>query len=371
MITIWIKNRPFIRLFFMIVILGCKTSSHSQITYAGYDDVNIMLEGRVGENKIQKASEIYWSGSSVKLNFEGTEIKGILQDQKGSNYFNVLIDNQPVNVLKLKKGKHEYVLAENLSQGKHAVQIIKRNEWTYGTTLFHGFLIKEGKSLPPDSRKKISIEFYGDSITTGHGNEDASGDDKPTGDVTNNYTTYAAITARKIDAEYTCIARGGIGVMVSWFNMIMPEMFDRLNPSDAKSKWDFSKKQPNIVVVNLFQNDSWIVNHPEHQEFKRRFGEQKPNEQTIINAYGSFIQKIRKHYPKASIVCLLGNMDITKEGSKWPSYVTSAVESIQDKNIFTCFVPFKDSKGHPLVDEHKEIARKLTSLIKSRIINKI
>ena len=46
---------------------------------------------------------------------------------------------------------------------------------------------------------------------------------------------------------------------VSWDSLIMPEIYDRLVPTDSKSKWDFSLYRPDIVVVNLFQNDSWLV----------------------------------------------------------------------------------------------------------------
>ncbi|AXT60532.1 electron transporter RnfD [Aquimarina sp. AD10] len=354
----------------LLFLLSCKASNtNNKVIIIAHDDKNITYEGRIGKSETKQASELYWSGTSLKVNFNGISAKAILEDQNGTNYYNIIIDNQKIDVLKLKKGKHTYILADNLSSGQHSIELTKRNEWTYGTTLFYGFEIFGSKVVPPNEKKPLSIEFYGDSITTGHGNEDYSGEDKPDGNVTNNYMTYAAMTARTINAEYTCIARGGIGIMVSWFNMIMPEMYDRLNPNDATSKWDF-KKHPDIVVVNLFQNDSWIVNHPEHEEFKRRFGKQKPSEKTIINDYQSFIKKIRTHYPKASIVCLLGNMDVTKEKSKWPSYVTSAIDQLKDNNIFTCFVPFKNTKGHPKVEEHQIIAKKLTTIIKSDIIKK-
>jgi len=328
----------------LISLLSCKSSPSDQILNIGYDHPSIMYQGRIGVNPDKNASEIYWSGSSIKINFN-------------------------IDLVKLKKGKHKYILAENLSNQKHFIELSKRNEWTYGTTLFHSFLL-EGDILPADPDKKLFIEFYGDSITTGHGNEDTTGDDKPTGDVTNNYNTYAAMTARNFDAQYTCIARGGIGIMVSWFNMIMPEMYDLLNPNDTSSKWDFSKKQPDIVVINLFQNDSWIVNHPDHKEYKRRFGEQGPTTEKIVQSYKGFVEKIRTQYPNSKIVCLLGNMDITKEGSKWPSYVTSAITKLKDKNVFTCFIPFKNSKGHPSVTEHQIIAQKLSALIRKEILNK-
>jgi len=363
------KNAMWLGVILWMTMMGYTPFVSGQVVQIGFDDPHLVYQGRVGMNASKKVSEIYWSGSSVKIHFEGTAVKAILEDQRGTNYFNIVLDNQPIRFFRLKKGKHEYTLVENLSSQKHTLEISKRNEWTYGTTSFHQFIVK-GRVLASAKDKALCIEFYGDSITTGHGNEDTSGEDKPTGDVTNNYTTYAAVTARALNAEYSCIARGGIGMMVSWFPMIMPEMYDRLDPNDENSTWDFSKKHPDIVVVNLFQNDSWIVKLPDHEEFKRRFGTQKPSEQTIVKAYRDFVKTIRGHYPNAKIICLLGNMDITKEGSAWPSYVKSAVEALKDKNMFTCFAPFKDSKAHPSVIEHQIMAKKLIALIKKEIVSK-
>ncbi len=328
-----------------------------------------MFEGRIGVNSAKKAAEIYWSGSSINLNFKGTSAEIILEDENGTNFFNVFIDGKFSKVLKLKKGLKTYKLTKKNTNRTHSITLTKRNEWTYGKTLFYGFKI-QGTAIKPNNNKNLFIEFYGDSITTGHGNEDYTGEDKPDGNVTNNYNSYAAITARNLNAKYSCIARGGIGIMVSWFDMIMPEMYNRLNPADKNSLWDFSKEEPNIVVINLFQNDSWIVNNPNNDEFKRRFGSKKPNAKQIKKHYINFIKKIRKEYNKAAIVCLLGNMDITKEGSPWPNYVLDAVSELKDNNIYTCTVPYKNTKGHPKVIEHQKIAFALTKLIKNQIINK-
>lgn len=351
-----------------LLVVGCKSGSTiANKTIIKHTNTNIAYEGRIEQNENKTASEIYWSGTSIKINFKGTSVKVILDDQNGDNYFNVIIDGSKFEILKLNKGKQEYVLAENLTRGNHAVELTKRNEWTFGKTSFYGFEV-DGKVLEKDSEKELFFEFYGDSITAGHGNEDYSDEDKPEGNVTNNYLTYAAITAREFNAEYSCIARGGIGVMVSWFNMIMPEMYYRVNPSNENSQYDFSVKQPNVVIVNLFQNDSWIVNSPKHEEFKRRFGTEKPSKEKIIEAYANFIKTIRSKYPKTAIVCLLGNMDITQGNSKWPGYVEQAASNLKDTNIYTCFVPYKNTKGHPKVNEHKLIAEKLIETIKAKIL---
>ncbi|MDV7185956.1 SGNH/GDSL hydrolase family protein [Lutibacter sp. TH_r2] len=353
--------------FVFLFIVACKSlPTATSTTFVKHSDNKIVYEGRVGQNENNSASEIYWSGTSIKINFNGTSVKAILDDENGTNYFNVIIDGTKSEILKLEKGKKEYVLAKDLLEEKHSLEITKRNEWTYGKTQFFGFEI-DGELLEKDKEKELFFEFYGDSITAGHGNEDFTGEDKADGNVTNNYNTYAAITGRVFNAEYSCIARGGIGIMVSWFNMIMPEMYYRLNPNDENSKW-ISQKTPDVVVVNLFQNDSWIVNRPNHKEFKRRFGTEKPSEEKIIESYANFIKSIRAEYKNTSIVCLLGNMDITKKNSQWPNYITKAVNSLKDSKVYTCFVPYKNTKGHPKVEDHQLIANQLISVIENRII---
>jgi len=181
-------------------------------TKVSFDNANVYYEGRIKRNKDLFAAEIYWPGSSVSLQFEGKAITAILDDQRGDNYFTVVVDGKQTTVLHLKKGKTAYVLADNLVLGKHTVELHKRNDWTYGKTLFYGYQIT-GDQTYKIKKKKTFIEFYGDSITVGYANEDTTGKDRSTGDLTNNYRAYGAVTARNLNAEYSCIAHSGIGIM--------------------------------------------------------------------------------------------------------------------------------------------------------------
>ncbi|MCK5781922.1 MAG: electron transporter RnfD [Flavobacteriales bacterium] len=332
-----------------------------------FDNNKIEYMGRIGET--DSTSELYWSGSSIKVEFEGTEISATLQDEKGDNYFNIIIDNDSIYTLRLSENKATYQLADNLSEGKHTVQIFKRTEWPKGKTSFYGFTFVNETKVKSIEKKKIAIEFYGNSITSGYAVEDYSGGDSPDSVYTNSYNSYASVTARYFDADYTCISRGGIGVMVSWYPLIMPEMYYRLNPDDADSKWDFTKSNPDIVVINLFQNDSWIVENPDNEQFISRFGKEKPTEKFIEKSYADFVKTIRAKYPNTNIVCMLGNMDITQEGSPWPGYVKEAVASLNDDKVSTVFVPYKNTPGHPKVEEQQIMADSLISYIKKHINN--
>lgn len=361
-----INVRMFTKLILTILVVSFLTSCRSepkQLVSFQNDDIEYM--GRIGETDSYK--EIYWSGSSIKLKFEGTSIEAILEDEHGENFFNVIVDGNNISIIQLDSTKEIYEIASELSDTIHTVELFKRTEWTEGKTKFYGFQLNKNANIIEIKSKVRSIEFYGNSITAGYAVEDYSGKDSPEGPNTNNYNSYANITARHFDANYNCIVRSGIGIAVSWFPMIMDEMYYRLDPSDENSLWDFSKYQPDIVAINLFQNDSWIVNMPENDQFKNRFGEKVPTKEFVIDSYRNFVQTIISKYASAKIICMLGNMDITQEGSIWPSYVEEAVSELDDENISTLFIPYKNSEGHPKVEEQKILADGLIQFIENNI----
>lgn len=331
-----------------------------------FNNSKIQYEGRIAFK--DSAACINWSGTSISLNFKGSEISAILKDVDTSNYYNVILDDKVISKIQLDTHKKSYVLASNLSYEKHKIQLFKRTECEKGSTYFYGFETNKNATVLPKSKsKKRKIEYYGDSITCGYGNEVTNGKDSGTGHFENNYLTYSAITARYFDAQYSCIAYSGIGIMVSWFPLIMPDIYDLTDPHDKNTKWNFTNYTPDIVVVNLFQNDSWLVNKPAHEEFKRIFGSQKPNEDYIIKSYENFVKSIRQKYPNTTIICVLGNMDATITGSKWPNYIVQAVENLNDKKIYTHFFEYKNTSGHPKVNEQKAMADSLIAFINQNI----
>lgn len=358
--------RKFSILFLIISLLFSACKNENEI-FINYKHPEINYQGRIDTSSIN-AAELFWSGSSVKINFEGESIKALLKDETGDNYYNVIIDDKDITILNPDTIKKPYVLATNLSKGKHSIEIFKRTEFTRGKTIFYGFQIGENdKILEKSPERKRKIEFYGNSITAGYAIEDLSGRDSPDSIYTNNYLSYALLTAKHFDADYHCICKSGIGITISWSPQIMPEIYDRLNPSDAFNKWDFSLYQADIVVINLFQNDSWLVNRPEREEFKQNFGKTPPSEEYIINAYQEFISNIRTHYPNTHIICMLGTMDATREGSIWPSYIEKAVENLNDQKIFTHFIPYKETPGHPSAKVHEEMAESLIQFIETTV----
>lgn len=346
------------RFFFILFLLATSLAAQALVS-ADHD--YFQFSGRM--DFVEDEVVMYWPGSSIRANFSGSTLEIILDDKTGDNFYNVIIDgkdHQPV-VLDCKKNEHRYAVADDLSAGEHSVLIFRRTEGFSGPTRFGGLVLAEdGELLPPPAAPERKIEFYGNSITCGMGNEapdDGKDDDNSQ---RNNYLAYGAITARLLDAEYRCIAKSGIGIMISWFPMIMPEYYDRIDPADSTRRWDFSQWTPDVVVVNLFQNDSWLMDRLNPV----------PTDAERVAAYAEFIQTLRRHYPDAAIFCTLGSMDATKPGSPWPGYIEKAVAQRRqagDENLYTYFFEFDGFSKHPRVRHHQKNAGELAAFIRAKV----
>ena len=360
-------NTQLLKRILMIGLLSGLALPVWALTKMAADDANLQYTGRVDFTKPSEP-QISWPGTSITGNFTGQYLAVTLDDQVGKNYFNVFIDNdlkRPI-IIKAEKGEKKYVVAANLAPGKHTFLLTKRTEGEEGATTIKSFeLADDGKHLAPPARLKRKIEFFGDSITSGMGNE--SPDDGPDHLLKdkNNFMAYDAITARNLKAELHVTSQSGIGIMISWFPFIMPQFYDQLNAvGNNDSQWDFSSWTPDVVVINLFQNDSWLTDR------ERRMNP-NPTDEQRIQAYVDFVKTIRGKYPNAYIVCALGSMDATKEGSKWPGYISTAVARIKQDNpkekMDAIFFEFTGYGAHPRVKHHQVNATKLTAFIKQEM----
>lgn len=329
-------------------------------------DKNLQYTGRIDFSQ-PAAPVISWPNTAIAGRFTGSSLAVKLEDQHGRNYFNVFLDGDlgsPL-VIEAKQGAATYVVAQGLAPGPHSFLITKRTEGEEGATVFRGLELDEGgRLLAPPARPARRIEFFGDSITSGMGNEGALNGRDDAGKDKNSFLSYAAITARRLDAEVHLSSQSGIGVMISWFPFTMPDFHDQLSAvGDNDSKWDFSSWTPDVVVVNLLQNDSWLIGRDHKLQ-------PEPDEPRRIEAYRSFVQRLRRLYPKAYIVCALGSMDATRPGSPWPGYVTAAVERMRrdgDKRIDTLFFAYTGYGQHPRVNHHQANAAKLTAFIRKKM----
>ena len=254
---------------------SCEKNSDATLFIKAPSD-SIRYVGRI--KKSDDAVVVYWPGTTIQMRFKGKSLRAIMRDEYGKNYFNVIIDGDSLHYIKLDSIKRSYTLAANLSEGEHTIELVKRAEWDRGASWFYGAEVENGTLLSLPKQNRRVIEFFGASTTAGYAIEDNTGGDSPDSIFTNNYYSYGAITARKFNADAIFTAKSGIGLMVSWFPLIMTEMFTRLDPNDSTSRWDFNQIKPHVVVINVLQNDVWLIDLPDHPSYKQRFGKKRPGQ---------------------------------------------------------------------------------------------
>jgi hypothetical protein len=326
---------------------------------------NYVYSGRIDFSQ-PTSPMLSWPGSSINANFTGSYLAVILDDERGKNYFNIIIDkddNTPF-ILRAKPGTNTYVISASLTKGAHSLEIYKRTEGEEGSSRFKGLVIEDDATLLPAPLKpQRRIEIFGDSISSGMGNEgaDDGADNLPA--EKNNYMAYGSIAARALNAELHTISQSGIGVMISWFDFIMPQFYDQLSAvGNNDSQWDFVQWTPDVVLINLMQNDKWLIDNVKRLQ-------PVPTDNERVSYYQDFVTKIRARYPKAQIICALGSMDATQD-NKWPNYVRQAVNNLEqagDHKIDNLFFEYTGYNQHPRITQHKANAAMLEAFIRQKM----
>ena len=322
--------------------------------FVGADDPNILYTGRIVFDD-PKEPVFGWPGTYLMANFEGTSIiarMNNLDDGDGTIYFTAVIDDGTPVVLDFPNGRCTRAAATGLTDTVHELLLFKRSEHYDGSIAFEGFMLDDGKSLSvAPSRPARRIEFYGDSITVGLALDSTS--DQQYNEYTNNYLAYGAVTARNFGAEYHCMAISGIPLVRAWGSEIdMPNnYYYRHDPTSGSSYWDFNQWVPNVVVVNLGQNDSW----------------HNVSQTDMENGYIDFGLTLRGHYPGAHIIFALGSMNATAPGKPWPDYLQNAVDTLNttynDPNVYSVIFPYDGLGTHPHAPQHEDMATQLTTFI--------
>ena len=235
-------------------------------------DPTIQYSGRMSFAD-PKAPRMWWPGSSVSLRINSAHISADMVSASAANEFTVVVDGDCARAQNLicQKGEAVYPLVSPLGNylpGAHTVQLWLRSE-TWQPVDFKGFIVDKDASDVRLIRHKKKIEFFGDSITCGYGDEGTSADNRTDAN-SNNYLSYGALTARALHADYRCTARSGIGVMTAWNDPVssgitMPTYYDRLDPN-VEHSWDFRQWTPDAVVINLGENDSGIFKMKRHTD---------------------------------------------------------------------------------------------------------
>ena len=175
------------------------------------------LDLRVSGRNVERDNVLYLchSASYVEFELEGKYLAAELASEGGGEDFQawmaVYINDMevPYKKFSLEAGRKEYLLWENDTKEKVLVRLVKASENQYAYAAICSFILEEEAKVVKTEAKKKHIQFIGDSITCGFGNEGNAGDPFLTG-TENPLKAFAALTAKKLDSEFTLISWSGI-----------------------------------------------------------------------------------------------------------------------------------------------------------------
>jgi len=317
------------------------------------------------------------SASYVEISFGGDSCVLFLKNMASGNNYNYVcieVDNEYKERLKVDGDSIKpYTIKTSLRGVDHLLRVYKATEAQNGQVALTGVKANELKEFvhPP----ALSIEFIGNSITCGMGN-DISGVPCGSGewyDQHNAYWAYGPRVARALGSDFILSSVSGIGIYRTWNteHPSMPQLYESATLSlDSSQKWDFSAKAPDVVSICLGTND---LSDGDGKTARAKF-----DSSIFIKSYIDFIGTIYKHYPDTRIVLLSSPMlsgekakslfsclqRISGEIAK--SYPTKAsIEIFQFKPM----VP-KGCSYHPDKNDHEILANELIPFFK-QVLDKV
>ena len=334
----------------------------------------IIYTGRISFTNPERPAWNY-PGVQIIAAFEGTSLRMMAKPRSG--YFMAQIDEaEPFKVAF--RGERDSVvsLATALPDSRHTIRLMYIIEGYEMYPEFWGFLLDEGRSLAePPALPSRKIEFVGNSITCGYGNEGYDKFEHFEYETENHYYSYASITARSLGAQHWVVARSGIGAYRNYNGpktgnpeSNMPVQYEytgyalhpgfRQEATFLSEKWDFSRYQPDVVCVNLGTNDLSTNNY----------------DLTLLKqGYQKLYQMVREHNPQAKIVLLTGSMlynQEQREAQQLLNEVMNEASQAGDKEVFRFdMTQIMSEEGygndwHPNIRQDEKMASELTPFLR-------
>lgn len=288
--------------------------------------------GRTYTEKEQNTIFFNWTCSGMEFEFTGEyllakfsaysaiEFEGMTADAPQRvvwPWIAVFLDDaeEPIRQMEISHEKDTCLIFSSESRETHRIKIVKITENAKGKVGIRSFIAEgEMNSIHQDNQIKRYIEFIGDSITCGFGNETTQKDRSFYSGEENGWMSHAAIAARRLRADCSIISVSGITVgegigVIKWPIPPMNKVYrytdcffeDLLERKEPFTEWDFTKRTPDIIVINLGTNDSSLI------AFESDYNK---GEYNFECNYYAFIKNIRElNGPKPLIICALGSMD--------------------------------------------------------------
>lgn len=280
------------------------------------NEESVKLIGRTAEDE-----GILWlalSASGIEFSYNGTGFSvnvfgdnTISQGRDKQPRFAVYVDGERIADEQVTEPQKLYEFTTSENDKPTTVKILKLSE-AAESAMALGKITVTGTDVKPTAEKELKIEFIGDSITCGYGVDDEVKEHHFSTSTEDATKAWAYKAAQKLDADYSLVSYSGHGIISGYSgngekvtSQLVPDVYESFAKCYTNhngvfdvysSKWDFSRFQPDFVVINLGTNDASYC------------GSDKERAADYTAQYVEFLKKVRKNNPEAHIICALGVM---------------------------------------------------------------
>ncbi|MBW2962740.1 SGNH/GDSL hydrolase family protein [Mesonia aestuariivivens] len=362
------------RLFYLLLFVAfssCKqsekTSARKEIhTYQSTDSV-FNYSGRVLEDSSNHSAELISAASSVQFQASGDKLDLHLKAVAPHHAFAVVeVDGNYMNRYQVAGDSVSTISIPLKKEGFQKIKIFKATEASTGKLFF---IDAKADTLKAFSEKKdFKIEFIGNSITSGMGDDES---DLPCGegewyDQHNAYWAYGPRVARALNAEYMLSSVSGMGMYRNWNDEdqpVMPDVYQTLSlDGDTTRLRDFKKFQPDLISICLGTND---LSDGDGEKEREAFSQKKYEEN-----YTKFIESLYEKFPSVKIALLTSPMiDPTSEKGKLLESSLKAIKAKFERNHTIALYEFEKMNPtgcghHPSIEGHTVMAENLIPFYK-------
>lgn len=304
-----------------------------------------------------------WSGSGFAFQYDGSGdiVATVTTSGSSSCRIAVYVDDEDrttndddVRVVKsIATGTSKVVLAKNLPEGHHTIEVVKCTEANGSLAQLDALTFNKGGQLSKWKNADYNMLVIGGSVSCGNqiyadGTEDAS-------------LSYVANLALAYNMDWNTISCSGRGIIQgynseeNWAASTKNQLIELNNYTsffrDKETKWDYTQFTPDIIIVNAGGNDLGDA-------VMEKFGSTVDD---FCEAVIEFNKELKRQYPNAMICWFYGvyvNRDHKDE-------FQAAIDSMNDPSIQLVYTPQMNSgaANHPDVTEHMY----LTQIFSERI----
>ena len=339
----------------------------------------IKIHGRCSQKNDRLA--LFWTGSGIEINCSGSElwIEVEVDYDVYEPWISILYHGERVSRQMLVKGRYWIPLFRNMKSSEvKNIRFLKDVQAMSGD-LRHSLILHQVRSdgdFFPVDKKDYSIEFIGDSITSGEGLIGAKQEEEWVSMWFDSVSNYTYLCAKELNADYRVLSQSGWGVYCSWdhnLEAVLSKNYEKVcgvvsgkrnRELGALDDYDFSMQKADVVVMNLGTNDGGA--------FTSKGEILKEDIALFQQAAVEFLKKLRSYHPEAYLLWAYGIL-----GKVMEKYIVEAIAMYQqlsgDQRVAYFDLPEMEEDGigarsHPGKLAHQKAAEVLAEKIREILV---